>query len=163
MAVTTAIKRASLDDAWDAAKVANKDNPDLRAQLRKNESLARKAVAGGSLAAVSANRRTSEFAPQGPGQVTPTEAVELWRELISLYNRAYRWVKWCLDRGLDANDAEATGVQSVDLVENPTAITDALVYEWMVGSEALKDSPRDWPGMLITVTEATSDYSGIIY
>lgn len=91
------------------------------------------------------------------------ETVELWRELISLYDRSRRWVKWCLDRGLDANDAEANNVQAADKVENPTAVTDALVYEWMVGSEAVKDSERNWPGMLITVTEATSDYSAIVY
>lgn len=73
-----------LDDAWDAAVALSSENPDLRAQLRANETSARKNVASGALASVSANGRTTQFSTQG---VQSESIVEGWRDLVDLYDK----------------------------------------------------------------------------
>lgn len=85
--LSTAIKRASLDDAYDASLVAPVTT--LRAKLRSYESAARALISSGqSIASTSATngvggRSVSFFAPALSG-MTPVDAVELWRELIDL-------------------------------------------------------------------------------
>lgn len=75
-----------LDDAWDAALAAAEEpsEPDLRSQLRSNETTARKNVASGALASVSANGRTTQFSTNGAqGQ----DITESWRDLVDLYDK----------------------------------------------------------------------------
>lgn len=74
-----------LDDAWDAAlaAVVEDADPDLRAKLRANETIARKNVASGALASVSANGRTTQFSTAGS---SGEEICEGWRDLVDLYD-----------------------------------------------------------------------------
>lgn len=87
----TAIKQASLDDAYDAAVAGSIA---LRVQLRTYETAARATIAGGQVvASVSATngaggRSSSFFEPEKSG-MTPLDAVELWRELINLFDQVY--------------------------------------------------------------------------
>lgn len=76
--------RSMLDDAWDAAIAASAESPDLRAQLRANETTARKNVASGALASVSANGRTTQFSTSG---ASGEEICEAWRDLVDLYDK----------------------------------------------------------------------------
>ena len=82
--VSTRIKRASLDDAFDASVTAAIT---LRAQLRLYETAARAAIASGQvISSVSATngaggRSTSFFQVEG---MSPVETLEMWRELIDL-------------------------------------------------------------------------------
>lgn len=160
MAITTNLLRGALDDAYE---IASKSRQPLRDVLRSSESLARKAIAGGSLSSVSANRRSSEFSQYGEGQLTAVEAAELWRELITGHDRARAWLSWCFRYGFDPNQAELDRVQSTSTppAENPSPVTDADIYEWLMGSEAVANSVRGWPGKLLPITELRSDYSGL--
>lgn len=135
-----------MDDAWDAVKAA--DMPDLRGQLRTNEKLARTVIAGGSVSSVGQNRRTTEFAAYGPGQVTPAEVVEMWRALIDLYDSSRKWLTDCANIGLDPNVAELQGFPdpAPPAVQNPTAIEDLDVYNWMMAH-------------CIAISSVRSDYS----
>lgn len=74
-----------LDDAWDAAlaAVVEPAEPNLRAQLRSNETTARKNISNGALASISANGRTTAFSTSG---VQQTEIAEGWRDLVDLYD-----------------------------------------------------------------------------
>jgi len=75
-----------LDDAWDAAvaAVVADAEPSLRPKLRANETIAREAIASGSLASVSANGRTTQFSTGGVQQESIAEA---WRDLVDLYDK----------------------------------------------------------------------------
>lgn len=75
-----------LDDAWDAAlaAVVGEAEPNLRAQLRSNETSARKNIASGSIASLSANGRTTQFSTQG---VQQDALAESWRDLVDLYDK----------------------------------------------------------------------------
>lgn len=85
--VSTSLKRSFLDDAWDAAKAVSQSSPDLRAQLRSNETGARKNIAGGTIASVTANGRSTTFASPGPRSNSPDDIREAWRDLVDLYDQ----------------------------------------------------------------------------
>lgn len=159
--VSTALKRACLDDAYDQSRTA--PTSPLRTVLRTNESTIRQAIAAGSIQSNKANGHEVVLAAYGPGQVTLLDMVECWRELIDLHDSAKAWLTWCFRYGLDPNDAEIDRVQDApgDPVAQPTTVTDALVYEWLMGSAAVSTSTNDWPGKLIAVTEIRSDYTGM--
>jgi hypothetical protein len=78
--------RSMLDDAWDAAlaAVVGEAEPDLRTKLRAYETAARKNVASGALASVSANGRTTAFSTNGAQGQDITEG---WRDLVDLYDK----------------------------------------------------------------------------
>lgn len=140
------MKRACLDDAWDLTQAVQ--NQSLRDSLRQNESAARKIVAGGSLASVSANGRQSAFAYVGPGQLTPLEVVELWRDLIDRHDISKDWLLQNGLRGLDPNATELQGFTCpAPAITNPTyVVQDVDIYNWMMAH-------------LIPIYEARSDYS----
>jgi hypothetical protein len=100
-----------LEDAWDATPQTKRS---LRDELRYRESQAMATVAGGSFDQVSANGRMTRFAPQGPGQNTPVDMAEAYRELIDLLDDARRFLKFCAQWGLSAFDAFANGVSTPD-------------------------------------------------
>ena len=146
--MTTSLKRACLEDAWDNVKTA--PTPDLRTELRNNEKAARKLLAGGSLSLVEANGRRTQFAEYGAGQVTTEEMVEGWRELIDQYDRSKNFLVFCALYGLDP-DATELQDDPIDLpapVGSPTPQTDAIIFAWMMDH-------------LIPITEARSDYSSL--
>ena len=82
VAITTNMKRASLDDAWDESRKLGS----LRKTLRSFEKQAREVVSGGSVSNIAANGRSTAFSLYGPGGITPSELVDLWRELVDLFD-----------------------------------------------------------------------------
>lgn len=148
MAITAAARRSTLEDAWDVAKVSVP--VDLRAVLRSEETKARKAIAGGSLASVSANRRTSEFSGYGPGQITQAEILEILRGLVDLYDGSKKWLTDCATYALDPAQTELTGwpTNPGPSVASPAAITEESIYTWMMNH-------------LVAVYTAGSDQSGL--
>ena len=88
--VSTRIKRASLDDAYDAAVAAPIA---LRVQLRAYETTARSAVSTGQIISqVSARDRSTSFSlPDSEllEGMTPVAMVEMWRELVDLFDYVY--------------------------------------------------------------------------
>ena len=143
--MTTALKRGALEDAWDPIK--NDPTPDLRAALRALETKARKAVAGGSLGEVGANGRRSVFSLYGPGQLTPVQAAEGWRELIDMFDASNDFLVFCATYGLDPAQVELNGLPDPlpPAVTNPTTPTSADIFQWMFDH-------------LIPITECQSDY-----
>jgi hypothetical protein len=84
--VSTGIKRATLDDAFDAAVTADIT---LRAKLRLYETAARALIATGQIVAATsatngAGGRSTSFSTPGAEGISPVRMVELWRELIDL-------------------------------------------------------------------------------
>ncbi len=116
MAGTTAIKRASLDDAWDKSLALKKT---LRDVLREYESAARLVIAGGSLSSVSANGRSSQFSDKG---TSPDDWVSIWRELIDLHDEI-----------------------KAALTEASVAFTDERIKDEMMASAALQECNVAYP------------------
>jgi len=143
VAISTSLKRSFLEDAWDAAKVANSTSPDLRTQLRANETTARKAVAGGAIELVSMNGRTTKFAKPGAHAPSPEDVRAAWRELVDLYDSSKRFLEYCVSESLDP---AATELNGSDTAGTPTAATDANLFVWMMDH-------------LIEITEIQHDYS----
>jgi hypothetical protein len=84
--LNTPIKRASLDDAYDASLVAPAVT--LRVKLRSYETAARTRISSGQLiASTSANGHSTSFSTPGSDGLSPSEVVELWRELIDLHDQ----------------------------------------------------------------------------
>ncbi|MGC3961312.1 MAG: hypothetical protein QM813_26315 [Verrucomicrobiota bacterium] len=81
MAVSTKLKAAFLDDAWDAAP---QGDGGLRQQLRAFETSARKSISAGSIASISSDGQSHTYSTSGLSQ---EEVVELWRDLITLHDR----------------------------------------------------------------------------
>lgn len=89
--VSTAIKRSSLDDAFDASVLAANT---LRQQLRAYETAARAAISSGQvISAVSASngaggRSTSFSQPSKEAfeGLNPVSLVEMWRALVDLHD-----------------------------------------------------------------------------
>lgn len=71
-----------LEDAWDAAP---EGAATLREQLRSFERASGLVVSGGSLASISKNSSSHSYA-FGPGNITPKEVANTWRELIDLFD-----------------------------------------------------------------------------
>jgi hypothetical protein len=155
VATTTSIKRAFLEDAFDASKANGKG---LRATLRENESNARSSIAAGSLASISANGRSHTFAMRG---LAPEGVVDLWRELIDLHDSSKQWLTHCAKYALNPVEAELYELP-LSAAANPVPVTDADIYEWMIGSSSVDGSVRNWHGKLIAITEVRSDYSGLL-
>jgi hypothetical protein len=147
MAISTSLKRGSLDDAWDQARATSPVTA-LRVVLRSNETAARKVIAGGSLASTNMNGRSAAFSIYGPGQITPTEFCELWRALSDLFDSSNQFLSACALYGLDPDQTEDNGFPNPlpAQVQSPAAITDATIYAWMMAH-------------LIAITEARSDYT----
>jgi hypothetical protein len=145
--ISTALKRASLEDAWDTAKAAAPI--DLRKALRDNEKKARAAIAGGSFSQVSANRRSSAFSMAGPGQITPSETVELWRELIDTYDSSKKWLNDCAAIGLDPDEAEVIGFPvGATQVQSPETVAEEDIFNWLMSH-------------MVATSEIRSDFSGL--
>lgn len=143
--VSTALKRAALDDAWDAT--GDDQNQSLRDTLRQFESAARRNIAGGSLASVGANSRTSAFSSYGAGQITPVEVCEMWRDLIDRHDQSKLWLQSCAALSLDPVQTEIVGWPfGTPTPSNLPSVTDDKVYAWMMTH-------------LVAITEARSDYS----
>lgn len=96
MSVSTSLKRASLDDAFDAS-VGATPATSLRAKLRAYETTARTAIASGQvISSVSSNNgaggRSTSFSVPNSAQfegVNPVSIAEMWRELIDLFDDTY--------------------------------------------------------------------------
>lgn len=105
MSVSTSLKRASLDDAFDAS-VGATPATSLRAKLRAYETTARAAIATGQvISSVSSNNgaggRSTSFSVPNSAQfegVNPVSIAEMWRELIDLFD----WV----DNAIGGTDTE---------------------------------------------------------
>lgn len=95
MSVSTLIKRASLDDAFDASVGASTPTS-LRAQLRSEVTTARIAVSAGQVVANvsmtngAGGRSTGFSAPskQNFNGLTPVSIFEMWQELVDLFDDA---------------------------------------------------------------------------
>jgi hypothetical protein len=157
VATTTSIKRSILEDAYDESKASG----DLRATLRAWETAARRSIAGGELASVSANGRSQTYALQG---FRPHEALSALRELIDLFDGTRQWLTFCAKYALDPVNARLRppSVNSLTQAEIPEEIKTPDIYEWMMGSASVEGSERNWHGELIEVTEVRSDYSGLL-
>ncbi len=81
--VSTIQKRSALDDAWDSAKVGLIS---LRQTLRNSQKAAQARINGGSFFQVGVNGGTSTYSTWGVGTITAVEVVELWGELLMLYD-----------------------------------------------------------------------------
>ena len=91
--VDTDIKQASLDGAYDASLVAPVVT--LRQKLREYEETARALMSTGrEIASVSASNgagsRSQSYFPTSTNGLTTTQLVGLWRQLINLFDFAYR-------------------------------------------------------------------------
>ena len=170
MAITTDEKRRRLEDAWDATTNASS----LRDTLRVLESNAGRQIAGGSLSSVAANGRHSAFAAQGPGQLTPVEVAQIYRQLIDLFDQSKKWLLFCAARGLDPFNAELVGnAQSAAATVNPAIVIDntgkfaelCAIYDigtGVIGSVVGDEVTFMWMmDHLYPVTESRSDYSGL--
>ncbi len=95
MSVSTLIKRASLDDAFDASAGATTPTS-LRAKLRAEVTTARAAVATGQVVANvsmtngAGGRSTGFSAPskENFNGLTPVSMFEMWQELVDLFDDA---------------------------------------------------------------------------
>ena len=161
MAITSSFLQSCLDDAWDAAKVASPTTPDLRAQLRANEKIARTVVSAGSLSSSTSNGHVAEFADYGAGQVTSAEVAEAWRTLINAYDSAIAWIQWCFNYGLDPQTTDPRRQSWPALVQSPATAKAADAYEWLMGSVAVSGSTRQWNGILTPIREVRSDYGDL--
>lgn len=161
MAETTAVKRARLDYAWNAAKVANSSAPDLRGQLLLQEQRTLIGLSAGAIKQNIANGHTTEFFSSGPGTPTMADVVETWRELITRYDEAFDFLFQCTKYGLDPVATELQGFPCPPtVIVNPTPSTlPADAYEWLMGSVAVAGSSRGWTAHLIPIYEGRSDYS----
>ena len=123
MAITSQEKRGRLEDAY--ALSAGLNTPtSLRAKLRSLEQAARAAINGGSIQRGSANGHAVEFAEYGPGQITQTELVQLYREIIDAFDDAFLFLTTCAKVGVDAFVAEMTCFPSETATVNPANVLD---------------------------------------
>jgi len=115
--------------------------------MRIFETSARKLIAGGSLSELGANGRRSAFAAYGPGQLTPVQVVELWRELIDFHDVAKNWLTLCSSLGLEPDLAESNGLPDPlpPPVPSPVPVAGQAIYAWMLDH-------------LVAITECQSDY-----
>jgi hypothetical protein len=151
--------QAALEDAWDTTQTVQ--NQSLRVTLRQFESAARAVLSGGALSSVGANGRSSAWSIYGPGsELTPQEVVKMWRDLINAHDIAKAWLNWCALYGLDPLQAELDHVSDAPgpAVQNPAAMADADIFEWLMGSIRVDGSVRAWPGKIQPITECRSDY-----
>ena len=142
---STSLKRASLEDAYDAAVAAQRT---LRVQLRLYETEARKsAQAARTYKSISANGR--QTVNQDVSGATD-ENVNLWRELIDLHDQGKAFLDKCTLYNLDPDAAELDGMPSPlpAPVNNPAAVSDATLKTWMLAH-------------LIAVTEFRHDHSSL--
>lgn len=100
MAITAPEKRGRLEDAWALSGLADPVTS-LRLQLRSLETAARGAISGGSAKHVVGNSHQVQFADYGPGQITPTEIVELYRWLVDQFDQAFSYLNTCASYGMD--------------------------------------------------------------
>lgn len=135
-----ALKR-NLESAWDAVKA--KKPVDLRAELRAREEFLTNQVASGQFSSVQANGRVSEWSRSGPGSATTVETADMWRDLLELYGKSRKFLKWCAKWGLDAFTAEAEDLSEPD-TEAP-AVTVANDQWAELQDEFFGDSVDDWP------------------
>jgi hypothetical protein len=105
-------------------------------------------MAGGSIASVTANGRSTVFALPSQATYTPKQMSQLWRELVDFYDGCRKFLEFCELYDLDADDVELNGAPSPlpAANPNPTAVTDATLFTWMMDH-------------LIPITEIRSDYS----
>jgi hypothetical protein len=106
--VSTGIKRATLDDAYDASVTASLT---LRAQLRLYETAARAAITTGQIVATvsqsnAAGGRSTSFSTPGSEGISPVRMVELWRELIDLNDQVVA------DLDVDDNEANRLAIKN---------------------------------------------------
>ena len=101
MAVTSRETRGRLEDAF-AASAGLVAPTSLRAYLRAQEQAARAVINGGSVKSASGDGKSVAFADYGPGQITQTELVDLYRHLVDDFDCAFMWLTNCANSGLDA-------------------------------------------------------------
>jgi hypothetical protein len=77
--------------------------------------------------------------------------VELWRELIDIYDSSQKWLTDCATYGLDPDLTEINGFPCppITAVQDPATVTEQNVFDWMMGH-------------IIAVTEVRSDYSRLV-
>lgn len=149
--------QARLISARNAAKLAART---VREQLEQEIIDAAELSSSGSVSSTSVGSTSTQKAG-GSQTITDVDIVDTWTCLLSLWSAGYRWVKWCFTYGLDPQEAEDDRIDSPpnDAVASPTEATDDLIFEWLMGSDFVQDSPRDWIGKIQVVTECRSDYS----
>lgn len=87
MATTTSLKESLLERAWAAAKAANPEEPDLRAQLLSEVLKATNALVGGSLASITTNGRETVFAKPDAHNLSQDDIREAHQTLLKSYDR----------------------------------------------------------------------------
>lgn len=129
MAITAALKRSALEDCWDTLKASGIT---LRDALRQQEKEARTAIASGSMRSVAGLGRSSVMATHGPGEITTTETVELYRWLIDFFGQSLQWLNFAANYGLDAFQVELGGRPTTlgALVANPVVLD--LTTRWVI-------------------------------
>ena len=150
-ALTTDDKRAALDDAWDVALATETA---LYAQRRLNEKSARTPtlLSGNVIQSSSSNGHAATAFTPGAGAPTPIEFARLWRELMTMFERAAIW--YTQPVGLDgyvpttfsyrARDTFALVTVNLPVAAPTDAQVDGLLRTW-----------------LVPVTEAQSDYNAL--
>ncbi len=145
IAITTKHKRASLDDAKDLS-VSNKLT--LRQALRQFEkNLSSQIQNGFSIQGAGSNGHSSQAHPAGEASATPSEWLEMWRDLIDLHDRVDKFLAFCAKYGLDPTDPSVWLLDSTPLVAvpNPVPVTDDSRYAQMMCR-------------LVPITSGMSDY-----
>lgn len=135
----------------------------VREQLEQELITAVELSSSGSIASTSVGSNSVQKS-SGSLTVTDVDLVDSWELLLNLWNTGYQWVKWCFTYGLDPQDSEDNQVDTPPTggaVANPTEISDDYVYEWLMGSTYIPDSPRNWVGKIQPLTECRSDYATI--
>lgn len=118
----------------------------------------------GSVSSSSGGGSSSGMSPAGgPGDITTKEVAEKWTVLLERYQVAVQWLDWCGRYGVDPKYGEDQNMQEAPNAEvaNPQEATDEDIFEWLMGSRAVRGSRRMWPGKLNPLYEYRSDYSSV--
>jgi hypothetical protein len=172
VAITSSEKRGRLEDAFQASAGLSQNPTSLRAYLRKQEQSARASISGGAVKLNIGNGQRVEFFDAGVGQITQTEIVELYRDLIDDFDQAFLFIWNCSSVGLDAFVTEMTLFPNSTKPAAPASIIDSsgrwaqlctqfgIVPATVIGQPVNDSSVFLWLMFFeVAVTESRSDYS----
>lgn len=171
LSITTAVKRAKLEDAWDAAPAeANTFRQQIRSFVSQNSALVD--GVGGISSSASNGHSVSAFAP-GQNQASGQEFLEMWQELLDMFDLSAQFLRKCAKYGLDAFTVKFDGFPCpLPTVANPQ-ITIDTTGRWAVLCETYNIGQADvinavvgdetvylWMlDKLFPVTECQGDYT----
>ena len=148
VAVTTGLKRAKLQDAWDAAPdEANTLRDQLRAEARAASGMVN--PDGGIFSTSSNSHSTSAFIP-GSNQPTGAAFVEMWQELVDYFDRTRIFLLTCARRGLDAWETNRVGfADPAPALVNPALTIDSN-GDWAIVAETYQIDPAKVVGVPVS-------------